>query len=79
MTALSGFRRLIAFAAAAGALHRQRSHLRRLDDHLLSDIGLSRADALAEASRPAWDAPGHWQAAPAPACPARRAEPARIG
>jgi uncharacterized protein YjiS (DUF1127 family) len=40
---------------------RQRRHLARLDDHLLRDIGLSRAEAAAEASRPIWDAPAHWQ------------------
>lgn len=39
---------------------RQRRHLARLDDHLLRDIGLSRAEASAEASRMIWDAPAHW-------------------
>lgn len=53
---LSVFRRLALFRA----LHRQRARLAQLDDHLLRDIGLSRAEALQEASRPAWDAPDHW-------------------
>jgi uncharacterized protein YjiS (DUF1127 family) len=43
------------------ALRRQRLRLARLDDHLLEDIGLSRAEARREARRPAWDAPGHWR------------------
>lgn len=42
------------------ALYRQRAALRRLDDRLLDDIGLSRTEAEAEARRPIWDAPGHW-------------------
>ena len=32
-----------------------RRHLARLDDRGLADIGLSRADALAEAARLPWD------------------------
>ena len=43
------------------ALHRQRRHLARLDDHLLRDIGLTRAEAERECLRPAWDAPDHWR------------------
>lgn len=46
--------------AAMLALFRQRHALARLDDAALADIGLSRADALAEANRPLWDAPAHW-------------------
>ncbi|MDM7932835.1 DUF1127 domain-containing protein [Tabrizicola sp.] len=42
------------------ALSRSRRHLARLDDHLLRDIGLSRAEAEAEVARPVWDAPPHW-------------------
>lgn len=42
------------------SLHRQRRKLATLDDALLSDIGISRADALREAARPFWDAPTHW-------------------
>ncbi len=36
-------------------LARQRRALRRLDDHMLKDIGLSRADAWREAERSFWD------------------------
>jgi uncharacterized protein YjiS (DUF1127 family) len=43
------------------AMARSRRSLRKLDDHLLRDIGLSRSDALVEADRPAWDAPSHWK------------------
>jgi uncharacterized protein YjiS (DUF1127 family) len=35
---------------------RQRRELLRFDDHLLRDIGLTRADALAEAAKPFWRA-----------------------
>jgi uncharacterized protein YjiS (DUF1127 family) len=35
----------------------QRRQLARLDDAALADIGLSRAAALTEAARPAWDLP----------------------
>lgn len=34
---------------------RQRRELRRISDHLLKDIGLSRVDADREAARPFWD------------------------
>ena len=33
---------------------RQRQALMRLDDHLLKDIGVSRADADQEATKPFW-------------------------
>ncbi|MGK7652477.1 DUF1127 domain-containing protein [Roseovarius sp. MMSF_3350] len=36
-------------------LYRQRRALARLDDHALDDIGLTRAEADAEARRPIWD------------------------
>lgn len=42
------------------ALARQRRALGRLDDHRLMDLGLTRAEADHEASRPFWDAPAHW-------------------
>ena len=33
-----------------------RHHLRRLDDHLIKDVGLSRADVEGEAGKPFWTA-----------------------
>jgi uncharacterized protein YjiS (DUF1127 family) len=33
---------------------RQRRHLESLNDRMLRDIGLTRADVLAEASKPFW-------------------------
>lgn len=55
-----GFSGLFSLAARTAALHRQRSALRRLDARALEDIGLTRAQAEAEANRPLWDAPAHW-------------------
>jgi uncharacterized protein YjiS (DUF1127 family) len=43
------------------ALHGQRRALAGLDDRMLADIGLTRAQAQAEAGRPVWDAPRHWR------------------
>lgn len=40
---------------------RQRRRLRALDDAALNDIGISRAEALREASRSFWDIPEHLQ------------------
>ncbi|MEP4197594.1 MAG: DUF1127 domain-containing protein [Aliishimia sp.] len=53
---------LFAFAARAAEASRQRAALRRLDDAALFDLGLTRADAEAEASRPFWDVPDTWRA-----------------
>ena len=36
--------------------HRQRRHLARLDERLLRDIGIDRADAMREVSKPFWQA-----------------------
>ena len=36
------------------ARERQRHHLRELDDRLLRDMGISRADVEHEASKPFW-------------------------
>jgi len=44
------------------ALSRSRRQLNLLDDHLLRDVGLTRAEALSEVEKSAWDAPSHWQA-----------------
>ncbi len=43
------------------ALSRQRRQLRALDDHLLADIGISRAEAVEEATQTLWNAPRHWR------------------
>jgi uncharacterized protein YjiS (DUF1127 family) len=53
--------RLRALIAGRIALARSRRGLRRLDDHLLRDIGLTRQEAEAEATRAVWDAPSHWR------------------
>jgi uncharacterized protein YjiS (DUF1127 family) len=53
--------RLPARALGLAALARSRRSLLKLDDHLLRDIGLTRAEALAEAERASWDAPSHWK------------------
>jgi uncharacterized protein YjiS (DUF1127 family) len=46
---------------AALHLRRQRRSLRALDAHLLRDIGLTAAEAEAEAARPVWDVTPHWR------------------
>jgi uncharacterized protein YjiS (DUF1127 family) len=35
-------------------VHRQRNHLSQLDDRMLEDIGLTRADVDYEISKPVW-------------------------
>lgn len=42
------------------SVRRQRDQLAALDDRALKDIGLTRADAEAEARRGFWSAPEHW-------------------
>lgn len=37
-----------------GELHRQRLHLAELDERMLRDIGLSRADVQTEIEKPFW-------------------------
>lgn len=56
-----GWRHVLQRALAAAAAHRQRQALSKLDDHLLSDIGLTRAEAEAEATHGIWNAPLHWR------------------
>ena len=48
-------RRAIELVLAWQDVVRQRRALLELDERLLKDIGISRADALREASRPFWD------------------------
>ena len=43
------------------ALARQRRQLAELDPHILSDIGLTQAQAAAESRKTLWDVPNHWQ------------------
>jgi uncharacterized protein YjiS (DUF1127 family) len=38
-------------------IRRERRQLLELSDHMLSDLGLTRAEAAREAARPFWDAP----------------------
>lgn len=65
---LAPFTTLAARLLTAVLRHSQRARmrraLRRLDDHLLRDVGLSRAEAEALADSltaiPVWDAPAHW-------------------
>jgi len=42
-------------------LARSRKALADLDDRMLRDIGLTRAEARSEAARPAWDVPAGWR------------------
>jgi uncharacterized protein YjiS (DUF1127 family) len=53
----SAWRALVRVGSALSAWRargRQRRALRELSDHLLRDIGVSRAEALCEATRPFW-------------------------
>ena len=49
------FHRLFDAVDRAVVLHNQRRALAEMDDARLDDLGLSRAEALAEAQRPVWD------------------------
>ncbi|GLS85714.1 hypothetical protein GCM10010873_06870 [Cypionkella aquatica] len=44
----------------AATARRQRVQLARLDATLLADIGVTAAQAEAEAARPSWDVPRTW-------------------
>lgn len=55
------FRPALALSSMLG-LYRQRRALARLDDARLADLGLTRAEAHAEATRPLWDVPPNWRA-----------------
>lgn len=52
--------RLPARGLHLAAVVRSRRRLALLDDRLLRDIGLTRAEAVTEVERPAWGAPSHW-------------------
>ncbi|WP_335743502.1 DUF1127 domain-containing protein [Roseovarius nanhaiticus] len=47
--------------SSLAALYRSRRALAALDGAALADIGLTRAEADAEARRPLWDLPHAWQ------------------
>ena len=51
---------LLAQIARLISLASQRRALAALDADQLDDLGLTRAEAAAEAARPIWDAPYHW-------------------
>lgn len=53
--------RLAITARLALAAHRQRRALANLDPRLLSDVGLTPAEAQAETARPIWDVPSNWR------------------
>ena len=46
---------------SALALLRSRRALARLDPDQLEDVGLTAAQAQAEAQKPVWDAPASWK------------------
>jgi len=48
---------IVAMVAAMLRVRRERRQLLALDDRMLKDIGMSRGDAYAEASRPLHDVP----------------------
>ena len=52
---------LLALMTQLPALWRQRRALRALDAGQLADLGLTRAQADAEAARPVWDVPTAWR------------------
>lgn len=43
------------------AVAHQRRRLARLDDHLLNDIGVTRAQAIEESRQNTWTAPDYWR------------------
>lgn len=47
-------RGILARLAVLDALHRNRMDLKALDDRMLRDVGLTRADVDAELRRPLW-------------------------
>ncbi|WP_206050280.1 DUF1127 domain-containing protein [Oceaniglobus ichthyenteri] len=52
---------LFAQISAMIAARRQRAQLRELDDAILYDLGLSRAEIEAESRRALWDVPANWR------------------
>ena len=54
-------RSVASWVVHALSVMRQRRKLAQLDDAALDDIGISRAEASAEADRFFWDAPQFWK------------------
>ena len=52
---------LVARIRQALKLRAERKYLITLDDARLCDIGMTRAQAMAEAARPIWDVPRGWR------------------
>ncbi|MGR3491713.1 MAG: DUF1127 domain-containing protein [Shimia sp.] len=53
-------RRAAGLRSMLDAAH-SRGQLSRLDAHALEDIGVTREEAMAEATRPLWDVPRNWR------------------
>jgi uncharacterized protein YjiS (DUF1127 family) len=54
LTSRTTLRRLVAAVRQMNERARQRRELAELSEYALHDIGLSRAQVIAETSRPAW-------------------------
>ncbi len=52
---------ILAFLGMAIAARKQRAALKNLDEAKLRDLGLTAAQAEAEANRPIWDVPASWR------------------
>jgi uncharacterized protein YjiS (DUF1127 family) len=50
----NGLRRIVVAIDAMHTRHRSRVYLQSLDDRMLKDLGLSRADVVRESSKPFW-------------------------
>ena len=53
--------RLLTRAIAANAVWREHKILREMEADRLEDLGLTRAEAQAEATKSLWDVPSHWR------------------
>ncbi len=51
------------YLRVANSVAVSRARLGEMDAAMLADIGLTRAQAQAEAARPIWDVPGFWRGA----------------
>lgn len=54
-------RRVLSRIWHAHLIWQQRQSLLTMDTSLLDDIGINRAEAIAEAARPIWDVPQTWR------------------